>query len=345
MSGKEWWRPENFALRQPALQARARILTALREFFAAREFVEVETPCLQVSPGLEPHIMALSTELVEPLGAGSHQLYLHTSPEFSMKKLLVAGVPRIFQVARVWRDGERSPLHHPEFTMLEWYRSGASYDVLMSDCEGLLAAAVQAAGVSRLRRGARWCDPFAGAERVTVAEAFHRFCDIDLLATITPGVGALAAEARRLGLYVSDTDSWEDVFFRIMLELIEPRLGEGVPTILYEYPVAMAALSRPSRQDSRVAERFELYACGVELANGFGELTDPVEQRRRFDEDMDLKQRLYGLRYPIDEDFLAALAAGLPDCAGIALGVDRLVMLATGVEDIEGVLWAPVARA
>jgi lysyl-tRNA synthetase class 2 len=347
MSGKEWWRPDRFAARRPVLECRARIVAAMRAFFAAEGFIEVETPCLQTSPGLEPHIMALSTELSEPFGAARQRLYLHTSPEFTMKKLLVAGLPRLYQIAHVWRDGERSPLHHPEFAMLEWYRAGATYQVLMDDCAALIAAAARAAGTTELRRGDRRCDPFAPPQRLTVAEAFAHYCGIDLLATASdpwaPDAAALAAAAHRLGVRTGERDSWEDIFFRLMMERIEPQLGDGVPLILCEYPVSMAALSRPAPHDRRVAERFELYACGVELANAFGELTDPAEQRRRFEADMDLKERLYGVRYPIDQDFLAALEAGMPESSGIALGLDRLVMLATGQEAIEDVLWAPVA--
>ncbi len=347
MSGNEWWRPEVFAQRRPALEMRARVLAAVRAYFVARGFVEVETPCLQVSPGMEPHIMALATELSRPFGQGRRQLYLHTSPEFAMKKLLVAGVPRLFQIARVWRDGERSPIHHPEFTLLEWYRADASYDELMADCAGLLGAVASAAGVTTLTRGGRRCDPFAAVRRLTVAETFARFCGIDLLATApdpwAPDAARLAAEARRIGVHAGAADSWEDVFHRIMLERIEPHLGEGAPTILCEYPLSLAALSHPSPRDPRVAERFELYACGLELANAFGELTDAIEQRRRFAADQALKERLYGVRYPIDEDFLAALEAGLPESAGAALGLDRLVMLLAGAETIEQVLWAPVA--
>ncbi len=212
MSGKEWWRPETFARRRPALLARARVLAALRAFFAGRGFVEVETPCLQRSPGLEPHIMALATELAEPFGTGKQRLYLHTSPEFSMKKLLVAGMPKIFQIAHVWRDGERSPTHHPEFSMLEWYRADAGYEALMADCADILALAARAAGTRELRRGERRCDPFAPPKRLSVAQAFFDYCDIDLFATTadpwTPDTVRLAGEARRLGLHVGETDSW-----------------------------------------------------------------------------------------------------------------------------------------
>ncbi len=347
MSAKPWWHPEAFERRRPALALRARVLAAVRTFFAERGFVEVETPSLQVSPGMEPHLMALATELTEPSGR-KQRLYLHTSPEFAMKKLLVAGAERIFQVARVWRDGERAPLHHPEFTLLEWYRAHASYETLMQDCEGLLRSTASAAGVAELRHGERRCDPKASAQRLTVAEAFARYCGIDLLATApdprAPDASRLAAEAKRAGLHVGERESWEDLFHRILLERIEPHLGDGAPTILYEYPLSRAALSRPSPRDPRVAERFELYACGLELANAFGELTDAAEQRRRFEADQALKERLYGVRYPIDEDFLAALEAGMPESAGIALGLDRLVMLLAGAETIEEVLWAPVVE-
>jgi lysyl-tRNA synthetase class 2 len=199
-----------------------------------------------------------------------------------------------------------------------------------------------------LRHGERRCDPKASAQRLTVAEAFARYCGIDLLATApdprAPDASRLAAEAKRAGLHVGERESWEDLFHRILLERIEPHLGDGAPTILYEYPLSRAALSRPSLRDPRVAERFELYACGLELANAFGELTDPAEQRRRFEADQALKERLYGVRYPIDEDFLAALEAGMPESAGIALGLDRLVMLLAGTERIEDVLWAPVVE-
>jgi lysyl-tRNA synthetase class 2 len=347
MSERAWWRPDVLSARRPALELRARTLGAIRGFFAARDFVEVETPCLQISPGMEPHIMALATELSEPFGERRRRLYLHTSPEFAMKKLLVGGVPRLYQIAHVWRDGERSPTHHPEFTLLEWYRAHAAYEALMTDCEGLLRAAAVAAKAAALRRGALRCDPSAQAERLTVAAAFDRFCGIDLLATApdprAPDRRPIAEEARRIGLFASESDSWEDIFHRIMLDRIEPHLGIGAPTILCEYPIALAALSRPSPHDARVAERFELYACGLELANAFGELTDAAEQRRRFEADMALKERLYGARYPIDEDFLAALDFGMPESAGIALGIDRLVMLLAGAATIEEVLWAPVA--
>ena len=341
MSRKDWWNPEAHAARRERLLARARILAASRAFFAARGFVEVETPALQVSPGMEPHIAALATTLAEPFGTGKQTLYLHTSPEFAMKKLLAAGERRIFQFAHCWRDGERSPLHHPEFTMLEWYRAGEGTDALVEDCAALLAAAAWAIDIHALTRSDLSCSPFARPERLAVNDAFARYCDFDLLATANDRE-ALAARARRLGAHVGESDTWEDIFHRLMLERVEPRLGVGAPTILCDYPLALATNAAPSDSDPRVADRFELYVCGVELANGCAELVDAAEQRRRFIADAELRRRLYGTERPIDEDFLAALSA-MPPASGIALGFDRLVMLATGAERIDDVLWAPVA--
>jgi lysyl-tRNA synthetase class 2 len=192
----------------------------------------------------------------------------------------------------------------------------------------------------------RGADPFAAPERITVSSAFETFAGIDLLATLTddpaaPDRDALVGAARTRGFRTADDDSWTDVYSRVLVEAVEPNLGMGRATILYEYPACEAALSRPLARDRRLAERFELYACGVELANAFGELTDAVEQRRRFEEEMDLKARLYGERYPLDEDFLSALAS-MPAASGIALGFDRLVILASGARSIDDVVWAPV---
>ncbi len=345
MSDAPWWRPERFARKRAFLETRGRVLAAIRRFFAERGFVEVETPALQVSPGMEPHLQAFATELSEP-GAGKRRRYLHTSPEFAMKKLLVAGVPRLFQLARCFRDGERSRTHHPEFTMLEWYRAGASYRELMADCEALLRAVLAAAARERFAWQGNEADPRGSWTYLSVAEAFQRCCGIDLLATApdpaSPSLALLAAAAAPLGIAPHPGDGWEDLFFRLFLERIEPMLGVGAPAILYDYPVSMAALARAKPGDPRLAERFELYVCGLELANAFGELTDAAAQRRRFLADQEKKRRRYGETYPIDEDFLAALAAGMPESAGIALGLDRLVMLASGAETIDEVLWAPV---
>jgi len=343
---QEWWRPDGFAARRGRLEQRGRILGAIRDFFAERGYVEVETPALQVSPGLEPHLRAFATTLHGPRGGRVAERYLHTSPEFAMKKLLVAGLPRIWQLAHVFRDGERSATHHPEFAMLEWYRAGASYRDLMDECEALVRACQEAAGAEALVWHGGTADARLPWRRLSVAAAFSELCGIDLLATapdpLAPDVEHLAAAARDIGVAPHAGDDWEALFFRIFLERIEPVLGLGAPTILYDYPLSMAALARRSPGDPRLAERFEVYVCGLELANAFGELTDAAEQRARFARDQARKQALYGETYPIDEDFLAALEHGLPECAGAALGFDRLVMLATGAEDIEDVLWAPV---
>jgi elongation factor P--(R)-beta-lysine ligase len=335
---EEWWRHEQFRRREANLAARARILAAIRRFFVQRDFVEVETPALQVSPGMEPHLQAFATELHEP-GDGARRRYLHTSPEFAMKKLLAAGVPRLFQLARVFRNAERSRTHHPEFTMLEWYRAGASYRDLMDDCEALLSDCLAASGRASFTWDGRECDPVMPFERLSVAEAFQRHCGVDLLAAHE--LDLLAAAAHPLGIAPHDGDEWEDLFFRIFLDRIEPYLGIGRPTLLFDYPIAMAALARAKPEDARLAERFELYICGLELANAFSELTDPAEQRARFLADQGKKRRRYGEAYPIDEDFLEALRH-MPPSAGIALGIDRLVMLATGASRIDDVLWAPV---
>lgn len=341
------WHPEAYARRRPFLLKRAAVMSAIRRFFAAADFVEVETPALQVSPGMEPHLQAFATELRAPDG-GRSTLYLHTSPEFACKKLLVAGEPRLFALARVFRNGERAAWHHPEFTMLEWYRAGAAYETVMDDCAALLRASADAAGCTCVEVTGRVCDPRATVQRISVAEAFDRWAGIDLLATApdpcNPSADLIAAAARRADVRVADDDDWLTVFTRVMLERVEPHLGVGAPTILYDYPVSQAALSRPKPSDPRLAERFELYVAGVELANAFGELTNAGEQRRRFEADQALKMQIYGEAYPMDEDFLSALTFGMPEAAGIALGVDRLVMLLSGAARIEDVLWLPVAE-
>jgi len=339
------WNPSAHADRRPFLLARGRITATLRAWFGARDFIEVETAALQVSPGNETHLHAFASDLIGP-GGERAALYLRTSPEFACKKLLAAGEKRIFDFARVFRNRERGPLHHPEFTLLEWYRANEPYEALMDDCAALLAEAANAAGTKRFSYRDRSIDPFAAPERLTAAEAFKRYAGIDLPATIADTEGdraKLAAAAKSAGIEIAADDNWGDIFSRILAEKVEPQLGNGRATILCEYPIAQAALARPKPGNPKVAERFELYACGVELANAFGELTDVAEQRRRFEAAMVEKQRIHGERYPIDEDFLAALAH-MPPASGIALGFDRLVMLATGAQRIDQVLWTPVVE-
>jgi lysyl-tRNA synthetase class 2 len=337
-----FWAPHVHADRRPFLLARNRIVAALRAWFAAHDFVEVDTGALQVSPGNEIHLHAFATSLTSPDGVLS-RLYLRTSPEFACKKLLAAGERRIVEFAKVFRNRERGALHHPEFTLVEWYRAGEPYETLMADCAAILKLAAEAAGTNALMFRGRTADASAEPDRLTVADAFARFANIDLLATLPggePDREAFARAARASGVRVGSDDRWGDIFSRVLVEKIEDALGIGRPTILDRYPVGQAALARPA-SDRRVAERFELYACGVEIANGFGELTDPIEQRRRLEAEMAEKERIYGERYPIDQDFLAALAA-MPQACGIALGLDRLVMLVTGATRIEQVLWSPL---
>ena len=341
-----WWTPDVHADRRPFLMARNRIQAALRGWFSARDFIEVDTATLQVSPGNEAHLHAFATAAIGHAGTKT-PLYLHTSPEFACKKLLAAGERRIACFSHVYRNRERGPLHHPEFTMLEWYRADETYDVLMADCAAMLALAAQAAGASMLAWRGATCDTSLPPERLTVAEAFLRYAAIDLLATIASDGATdrerLAAALRTAGLRVAQDDTWADLFSRVLVEKVEPELGFGRATVLCEYPTAEAALARPAPHDRRVAERFELYACGVELANAFGELTDAAEQRRRFEAEMAEKARVYGETYPLDEDFLAALGL-MPEASGNALGFDRLVMLAAGASRIDQVIWAPVAE-
>jgi lysyl-tRNA synthetase class 2 len=324
------------------LLARNRIKAAIRQHFEAAGFSEVECAQLQVSPGNETHLHAFATEAIGRDGAAM-RTYLHTSPEFACKKLLAAGERRIFDFARVFRNREHAPVNVAEFTMLEWYRAEERYDAVIADCVALIRLAAEVAGNGTLSYRGHKIDASSEPERISVAAAFRRYADVDLLATLTPEHGdraALAAQAERAGVHVAADDTWSDVFSRLLSERVEPKLGFERPVILDEYPRVEAALARASTRDPRVAERFEVYVCGVELANGFGELTDPVEQRRRFEHEMAEKERIYGERYPIDEDFLAALAQ-MPSASGVALGFDRLVMLATGAPALEHVVWTP----
>jgi elongation factor P--(R)-beta-lysine ligase len=327
-----WFSKQRHEDRRPFLLARNRIVADIRRWFAERDFVEVDCNALQISPGNETHLHAFATDLIQP-DSSRERRYLHTSPEFACKKLLAAGESRIFNLGHVFRNRERTPTHTPEFTMLEWYRAGEE------DYGGVVLDALELIALVSTRNFA-WkgqsCDPFAKAQWLSVADAFHYHAGVDLLSTLQDR-NALAAQSP---VAVAQDDSWSDIFSRILVEKVEPKLGQGRLTVLYDYPASEAALARLCMRDARVAERFELYACGVELANGFGELNDPAEQRRRFEADMDLKERIYGERYPIDEDLLAALAE-MPEAAGVALGLDRLIMLATGATRIDQVQWTP----
>jgi lysyl-tRNA synthetase class 2 len=319
-------------------------MARLRNWFADQGFTEVEAGQLQLSPGNEAHLSAFASDFLD-LSGGSHRLYLHTSPEFASKKLMAAGEERIVAFARCFRNREAGALHSPEFAMLEWYRAHAPLEALMEDCEALMRLAASAAGAAGFVWRGLACDPFVAGGRLAVTDALERFAGVDLLATIAPDGNstdrdALAAQAGAAGIRVTEDDNWSDLFSKLLTEKVEPHLGHGKATFLTDYPAPEAALARRNPRDPRLSERFELYACGVELANAFGELTDPAEQRRRFIAEMDEKQRIYGERYPLDEELLAALPL-MPPTSGIALGLDRLVMLATGAGHIDEVLWTP----
>jgi elongation factor P--(R)-beta-lysine ligase len=341
-----WWDKAVHADRRPLLLARGRIREAVRIYFAEHGFVEVECGALQVSPGNEAHLHAFATERIGTDG-GRERFYLHTSPEFACKKLLAAGERRIFSLGHVYRNREHGDVNVPEFTMLEWYRAEEEYGAVIEDALNIVKAAAAAADTTRFAFRGAGADPFAAPLRITVSDAFREFAGIDLLATLGPGdaadPAALAREASRAGVKVGAGDTWSDIFSRVLVERIEPRLGIGAPTILDHYPRCEAALARAAPHDDRLAERFELYMCGIELANGFGELTDGKEQRRRFEREMDEKERLYAERYPIDADFLQALAH-MPEASGVALGFDRLAMLATRADRIDRVVWTPIAE-
>ncbi len=334
-----FWDRGRHADRRPFLEARNRIKAALRADFEAQGFIETECGQLQASPGNEAHLHGFATQIRDPDGT-ARPLFLHTSPEFAAKKLLAAGEEKIFDFARVFRNRERGALHHPEFTMLEWYRTGAGYETLFSDCAAILRTAARMTQSEEFAWRGASADPYATPEEITVAEAFRAFAGIELL-PLLDDLGGLAQAARSAGVRIADDDVWADIYSRVLVEKIEPNLGLGRATILKEYPISEAALARPAPHDARVAERFELYVCGVELANGFGELTDANAQRARFESEMNEKRRVYSETYPLDEDFLAALVH-MPEACGCALGFERLVMLASGATHIEQVIWTPV---
>jgi lysyl-tRNA synthetase class 2 len=334
-----WWHKAAHADRRGLLHARARIMGAIRADLGTQGFIEVDPACLQTSPGNEAHIHGLKTTVTAP-DLSKRTLYLHSSPEFAMKKLLAAGETQIYALGHVWRDREGSPTHSPEFTMLEFYRANAPYEAIMQDCTRLIRTACAAIGASHLRYKDRSADPQAEPEYITVFAAFARHAGIDLPAVLESR-DAFAAAATAAGVPVAADDNWSDIFSRVIAAKVEPALGQGRITFLTEYPAREAALARRKPGDDRVSERFEIYACGVELANGFGELTDPDEQRLRLDAEMDEKQRIYAERYPLDEDFLSALAF-MPQASGVAMGFDRIVMLATGAPRLTDVIWTPL---
>lgn len=343
MTPSPWWDKARHRDRRGYLAARAAIARAVREWFWAQDFMEAEPQALTLSPGAEVHVDAFE----------SGGRYLHTSPEFAMKKLLAAGEEKIFYFGKCWRKGETGPLHAEEFTMLEWYRANEPYERVMDDCIALARLAAHTAGNAMFRWKDKSCDPFSAASPYSVNSAFRYFANVDLLETIrSDGAPDRVALAKQISenpdfldrvdpIVAEPHDTWSDIFTKVLAVDVEPELAcQPNIVLLNEYPAPEAALARRCPHDPRVAERFEMYACGVELANGFGELTDPAEQRARLIAAMDEKEKRYGVRWPLDEDFLAALAH-MPPASGVALGFDRLVMLATGARHIRDVVWTP----
>ena len=323
------------------LKQRRAIISAMRSFFDGLDYLEVETPILQISPCMDTHIHAFQTQYKDVSLQSKQNLYLHTSPEFGMKKLLSAGLERIYQICHVFRNADDTKLHSPEFTMIEWYNTAHSYEALMAETIDLIKHCADIGGIDAYKWQGHSVDTDAPWQKISVKECFARYADIDLDLYLDDRDGFAATIAAK-GLHVAADDGWDDLFHRVMLEYIEPHLGMAQPAILYDYPKRLAALAQVKQNDPLYAERFEVYIAGVELANGFGELTDAKEQRRRFVSEMDAKQAIYGERYPVDEELIAALEQGLPACSGIALGIDRLVMLITGAAHIDDALWHPV---
>ncbi|MBI1327964.1 MAG: EF-P lysine aminoacylase GenX [Alphaproteobacteria bacterium] len=336
---QKWWTPERFLRKKPLLEQRMALLRAVRGWFEGGGFWEVETPILQTCPVMDAHIHGFATDLKDRNLAKVKTMYLHTSPEFAMKKLLVAGVEKPYQICHVFRNGDDSPKHSPEFTLVEWYRASTDYKAMMDDCIHMLRHAAEKLGIFEYKYKTLAANPFLAWNMISVAEAFDKYAQINLDECLEDNVEALRTAARKAGVSVRDDDRWDEIFFAVMQEKIEPHLGIGTPAILYDYPLSLASLSK---HKGRYAERFEVYVCGLELANAFTELTDAAEQRKRFEAEMAFKQQIYGESYPVDEDFIDALEYGMPPASGCALGFDRLAMLAADAKDIDEILWAPV---
>ncbi len=332
------------------LIGRTRIMAAIREFFLSRDFIDVDTPELVRLPGMEPYLDVFQTSFEADFSAEKQlkeQMFLITSPEYAMKKLLVGGLERIFQITKAFRNKETfSERHNPEFTILEWYRSYASYLEIMDDTEELVKYLWEKFGkrdasgaLQRVVYAGKGVDVMAKWERLRVIDAFAKHAGID--AATFGDEAAMRAVVKARGYAVSDAANFDDLFYTIFLNEIEPRLGETVPTILYDYPVSMAALSKRCEGDERFAERFEAYIGGLELCNAFTELNDPIEQEKRLRQEREERAAAGKLLYNVDETFIDALKFGMPPAGGTALGVDRLIMLILGVSDIRDVLFFP----
>jgi len=322
------------------LSLRSEVLRATRAFFESAGFVEVQTPALVSAPGLEAHIepMAVTGWVAD---TGERTQFLITSPEHHMKRLLGGGFSRIYQVGKCYRSGEISPQHQPEFTMVEWYRSYATYVEVAADVEALVAhVSQQVLGTAEAQYGGRSLDLRPPWQRLTVAEAFARFGELDLAACRNPLSFGRAARAGGCDSVVDD-DTWEDIFYKVLLEKVEPRLTDLGAVFLQDYPSPLAALSKLKSDDACTAERVEAYLGGVELANGFTELNDPREQRRRFMAERHRRRAQGTASLPVDEAFLRMLSDGMPPSGGMALGLDRLAMILSDAAAIDDVVAFP----
>ena len=327
---------------QKLLLLKTKSLGCIRRFFDSRGFVEWQTPRLVVSPGIEVHLQGFVTHYLDSRGEARRR-YLPTSPEFSLKKALCAGMERIYELCRCFRNGgESGPLHHCEFTMLEWYRAFADYQAIMVDVEELcwfLAEELGAAVAPSFRGIALdWRPPWP---RRSLKEVFSHYCGIDLERGLQDPEYFRGEAKRLLGETREGDEDFDTLFFRLSLQLIEPHLGLGKPEILYDYPITMAALAAGKAGEPQVAERFEVYVAGVELANAFTELNDPVEQEARFHQALAEKRRRGFPEVPIDAEFLRELGYGMPPAAGIALGVERVLMALTDTSHINDLFFLP----
>ena len=304
---------------------RSLYLQKVRDFFNSQDFLEVETPIMTAAPGMEPHLNPFETSLRTP-DRRDHKMYLNTSPELQMKKLLGEGFCNIFNITKVFRNGEiGGPGHNPEFTMLEWYRTDANYKNLMQDCEDFISALTD-----------KYPKPW---RRISVHQLFLEHCEIELLDN--KDFDTFKATAEKRGYSTAGCDSWDDIFFKIFLNGIEPKLEEMGAVIVQDYPASQAALAKKSEHNPFWAERFELYLDGIEIANAFSELIDPAEQKERLEQEQEERRQMGKPVFPIDREFLTALGKIKVPCAGIALGIDRLLMLLLDKRSIEDVLLFP----
>lgn len=338
-----WWNKDKLEDKMPFLLERQKIKQAINVWFAENSFQEVETAQLQFSPGNEVHLLGLSTIFTSP-DLISKELFFATSPEFSHKKLIAGGMERIYEFARVFRNRDLSKIHSPEFTMLEFYRTNCDWFQIIDDAIKLCQIGANSIGIDKYRFGGIEIDVQAKPKYIKVADAFKEYANIDLNAMLDENGNGLrdefAKSAISIGLNIDETDDWSNIFTKILIAKIEPHLGKDAICVFYEYPYPEGALAQRCKNNKKFVERFEIYICGLEIANGFGELIDNIEQRKRFEIAMKKQYEIYGKSYNIDEDLLKAIANMPPTC-GIAIGFDRLIMVLSGARNINDVLWTP----